>query len=58
MWDGMAVVVKVIWVRRERKYFCKWGWTGTSRNSLSGKSTDAVRPDIVRARTVHPAPAV
>src|SRR5437016_13278569 len=19
----------LIWVRRERKYFCKWGWTGS-----------------------------
>jgi hypothetical protein len=26
----MARIVKVIWVRREGKYFCAWGWTGTS----------------------------
>jgi hypothetical protein len=28
----------VIWVTREQEYFCNWGWTGLSPNSLSGKS--------------------
>ncbi len=28
--DGMAGHVHLIWVRRERKYFCKWGWTPKS----------------------------
>jgi hypothetical protein len=30
--------IEVIWVRRERKYFLKWGWTGLLPNSPSGKS--------------------
>src|SRR5882724_4257375 len=25
--DGMAGVIKVIWAKRARKYFCKAGWT-------------------------------
>jgi hypothetical protein len=33
----------VIWVRPETKYFCKSGWTGTSRNSPSGKSPPRLR---------------
>jgi hypothetical protein len=28
VWGGTAVDIEVIWVRREQKYFCKWGWTG------------------------------
>jgi hypothetical protein len=28
----------LIWVRREAEYFCKWGWTGFSTDSPSGKS--------------------
>jgi hypothetical protein len=28
LWDGTAVDIEVIWVRREQKYFCKRGWTG------------------------------
>ena len=35
---GMARVLEVIWVRREWKYFCKWGWTDKSPESPSGKS--------------------
>jgi hypothetical protein len=27
VWDGMAGDAEVIWVGRERKYFCKGGWT-------------------------------
>jgi hypothetical protein len=30
VWDGMARKREVIWVRRERKYFRKGGWTGKS----------------------------
>jgi hypothetical protein len=26
-WGRTGRVLKVIWVRREAKYFCKWGWT-------------------------------
>ena len=29
-WDETARVIKVIWVWRERKYFCKRGWTEKS----------------------------
>jgi hypothetical protein len=36
--DGAAY--EVIWVRRERKYFSKQGWTGYWPESLSGKSVD------------------
>jgi len=39
-WDGMAVDIEVIWVRREPKYFCKEDWTAKSPNSPSGKSVD------------------
>src|SRR3977135_991975 len=28
--DETARDIEVIWVRRETKYFCKWGWTGKS----------------------------
>ncbi len=28
MWDRTVRDLEVIWVRREGKYFCKWGWTG------------------------------
>jgi hypothetical protein len=24
----------LIWVKREAKYFCKWGWTGNLRDLL------------------------
>jgi hypothetical protein len=27
LWDETARVMKVIWGKREGKYFCKWGWT-------------------------------
>jgi hypothetical protein len=27
LWGGTAGVLEVIWVGRERKYFCKWDWT-------------------------------
>src|SRR6266851_3570420 len=37
-WGGTARDIEVIWVRREWKYFCKWGWTAKSPNSPSGKS--------------------
>jgi hypothetical protein len=32
MWDGMAGIMEVIWVGRERIYFFDGDWTG--RNSL------------------------
>jgi hypothetical protein len=25
--------IDLIWVRPERKYFCKWGWTGKLANT-------------------------
>ena len=28
LWGGTARVIDLIWVKRERKYFCKRGWTG------------------------------
>src|SRR6202048_1430222 len=28
VWDGMARLLNLIWVRREREYFCKGDWTG------------------------------
>jgi hypothetical protein len=36
------VDVKVIWVRREQKYFCVRGWTQDAPNSPSGKSAEQV----------------
>jgi hypothetical protein len=27
-WNETAIVLKVIWVKREAEYFCKWGSTG------------------------------
>ena len=27
VWDGMAGVLKLIWVSEEAQYFCKRGWT-------------------------------
>jgi hypothetical protein len=27
LWDETAIVLEVIWVRREAEYFCKWDWT-------------------------------
>src|ERR1700682_3998948 len=38
LWDGTAGDIEVIWVRREGKYFCKWGWTVNSLICPSGKS--------------------
>jgi hypothetical protein len=38
LWDETARLVEVIWVEREGKYFCKWGWTGVSPERLSGKT--------------------
>jgi hypothetical protein len=26
-WDETVMDIRVIWVKREAKYFCKWGWT-------------------------------
>jgi hypothetical protein len=40
VWDGMAKDIDLIWVGREREYFCKWDWTAELRNSPSGKSAD------------------
>jgi len=37
-WNETAALIILIWVFRERKYFCKWGWTGNRSRSLSGKS--------------------
>jgi len=34
--DG--AVMDLIWGKPEQIYFCKWGWTGISRQRLSGKS--------------------
>jgi hypothetical protein len=54
LWDRTAGVVKVIWVSREWKYFCKWDWTRDQRTTVicpSGKPLDAVRPDIAGLRT-------
>src|ERR1700687_1404035 len=31
--DGTARISELIWVRREQKYFCKWGWTGKLANT-------------------------
>jgi hypothetical protein len=33
LWDGTARISELIWVRREQKYFCKWGWTGKLANT-------------------------
>src|SRR5262249_37072431 len=33
-----ALLVNLIWVRREQEYFCERNWTPGSLNSLSGKS--------------------
>jgi hypothetical protein len=38
--------MKVIWVRREQKYFCKRGWTQVALNSLTGKSVTRVDLEI------------
>src|ERR1700676_2572063 len=35
--NGTAGVVKVIWVRRELKYFCEQGWTGQPLICPSGR---------------------
>jgi hypothetical protein len=37
-WDETARISELIWVRREQKYFCKWGWTANSLICPSGKS--------------------
>jgi len=31
LWDRTADDIDLIWVRRETKYFSKWGWTGNQR---------------------------
>src|SRR3982750_975237 len=31
MWDGMARLIVLIWVRPETECFCKWDWTGQIR---------------------------
>jgi hypothetical protein len=28
VWAGMGSDIEVIWVKRERKYFCEGDWTG------------------------------
>jgi hypothetical protein len=38
VWDGTARDKEVIWVRRERKYFCKWGWTHPANQSGLGRA--------------------
>jgi hypothetical protein len=40
----------LIWVSREAEYFCAKGWTGKSRDSLSGKSTDMHDQIVTRLR--------
>jgi hypothetical protein len=32
--DGTAGDIDLIWVRREREYFLKWGWTGQIKCGL------------------------
>jgi hypothetical protein len=34
--------MRLIWVKRETKNFLQQGWTGKSRDSLSGKSLDGL----------------
>jgi hypothetical protein len=51
MWDETAGDIEVIWVREERKYFCKRGWTGFTdlpvRQSVRGPdaANGACAPD-------------
>jgi hypothetical protein len=40
LWDETAALMDLIWVKREGKYFCNWGWTAQSTTSLPGKSLD------------------
>src|SRR6202158_1963570 len=40
LWDGTAGDIDLIWVRREGKYFCKWGWTVNSLICPSGQLAD------------------
>jgi hypothetical protein len=35
--DGTADDIDLIWVKREQKYFRKWGWTAKSLICPSGK---------------------
>ena len=42
--DGMAGVVRVIWVSREAVYFCERGWTGQISLKLWGKSCFGASP--------------
>ena len=38
-WGGTTDDIDLIWVKPERKYFCKWGWTGNSVICPSGALT-------------------
>jgi hypothetical protein len=44
VWAGMARVVKVIWVKREREYFCEEDWTTQIRLRLKKNFFSAVIP--------------
>jgi hypothetical protein len=60
----MAANMEMIWVWREAKYFCEWGWTGDQKNCATGKSVwrsqefFALRrgtgETVRRAQSVHP----
>jgi hypothetical protein len=47
---GTARDIDLIWVKREAKYFLKWGWTANSKNCPSGKSASA---STAIKRTMH-----
>src|SRR6266851_4715176 len=62
LWNETVRDIEVIWVRPERKYFCKWGWTGdlkngdwrrmgttvSSRNEGYGMSAHAGKADLIQ----------
>jgi hypothetical protein len=52
MWDRTAQIVKVIWVRRERKYFFEWDWTGGIKLVRFDKS--AFGENLVAVRIAQP----
>jgi len=57
--DRTARVVRLIWVRRERKYFSKWGWTGNHRIEPFRQITQfyaRVLPDSLYGSPVSEAP--
>jgi hypothetical protein len=52
VWAGMARDMWVIWVRRERKYFCEKGWTGGSVICPTG-SIRQVRVQEISGDVLH-----